>query len=437
MSSPLAIAGVTAVLQYYFYQMYVSVADNFSSSVTVSCLAPDQIQNQIVSLKADSENQVNLFLHQVTHNAAWRNSDFASMSSGGTQRLSNPPLALNLHYLLTVYGSDYLQSEALMGYALMMLHQAPVLTREDIANALALLNPPSPTPPPYPGNVYKYIGSAGLADQIEMIKITPESMGREEMAWLWTALKADYRLTFPFQVSVVLLQPVEPTSFALPVLRTVISPSPIPPPQISAIVLPPNQVGAQLTDTVYVTGEFLLGASRVAFSNASYGAQLTALADDATDTSLNFAFPPDAAGEFPAGVYQFTVQFMDSTNTIVLQETNPLPLAICPSLPPSQTAASAPSGSGTMVTLSNFSPKIYEKQTVALALSTVTLPLVSVSATAQPFTNLPASLQFLFDTGLPTGEKLLARLEVDGVSSIVTADLSVFPPVFTGPWVTL
>ena len=52
-----------------------------------------------------------------------------------------------------------------------------------------------------------------------MIKITPATLGREEMAWLWTALKADYRPTFPFQVSVVLLQPQQNTSLALPVLR--------------------------------------------------------------------------------------------------------------------------------------------------------------------------------------------------------------------------
>src|SRR5580698_454076 len=154
MSSPLAIAGVSAVLQYYFYQLYASpaVSENFSSTVLVSCLAPDQVQNKINSMKVDAENQVNLFLHQVSYNAAWRNADFPSLNSGGNQRLSNPPLPLNLHYLLTVYGSDYWQSEALLGFALMMLHQAPVLTRADIANALAALNPPLPTPPPYPGN---------------------------------------------------------------------------------------------------------------------------------------------------------------------------------------------------------------------------------------------------------------------------------------------
>ena len=444
MSSPLAISAVSAVLQYYFYQLYVSpaVSENFSSAVTVSCLAPDQVQNNVMGPNAGAENQVNLFLHQVSHNAAWRNQSFPSMNSSGNQWLSNPPLPLNLHYLLTVYGSDYWQSEALLGYAVMMLHQAPVLTREDIANALANLNPTPPTPPPYPGNpLNKYLGTSGLADQIEMIKITPEGMGREEMAWLWTALKADYRLTFPFQVSVVLMQPTQPTSFALPVLRTVITIPALPPPQITALVLPPNQAAAQLTDTVYVSGASLLGASQVSFTNAAYGAQVTALANDVIDTSLSFTFPPDTAGEYPAGVYQLTVQFMDATNSFVQQETSPVPLAICPSLPSTQNANASTSGGQTTVTLTNFSPQIYEKQTVELALSTITTPLISVSAQAQPFTNLPASLDFVFDGTLPTGVQLLARLTVDGVTSIVTADLigvaPNFLPSFTGPWVVL
>src|SRR5580692_3497750 len=153
MSNALAIAGVTAVLQYYLNNLYASVANNFPSTVTVSCLAPDQVQSAIVGGTPDTENQVNLFLHQVTHNAAWRNVELASTSSDGTKRLSSPPLALNLHYLLTAYGSEYWQSEALLGYALMMLHEAPVLTRLDIADAITMLtNPPPPLTPPYPSN---------------------------------------------------------------------------------------------------------------------------------------------------------------------------------------------------------------------------------------------------------------------------------------------
>jgi len=73
-----------------------------------------------------------------------------------------------------------------------MLHENPVLPRSQIGAALN--KPCSSNPPSNP--LAKVLGSSGLANQIEMIKITPTTMGREEMAWIWTALKADYRPHF-------------------------------------------------------------------------------------------------------------------------------------------------------------------------------------------------------------------------------------------------
>ena len=446
MSNALAIAGVTAVLQYYFNNLYLGVASQFPSTVTVSCLAPDQVQSTVEGGKPDTENQVNLFLHQVTHNRAWRNVDLASTSADGARRLSSPPLALDLHYLLTVYGSDYWQAEALLGYALMMLQEAPVLTRQDIGDAITAL---TTLPYPYPTNkLSAFLNTSGLADQIEMIKITPESMTREELAWLWTALKADYRPTFPFQVSVVLMQPALPGSFALPVLKTVFgpatlptqNPAPIQPAQIFEVQPPNSQTGAQPGDLVTVTGEFLTGATRVSISNARYGVQLTPPVTAALGESLTFALPPDPTAQYPAGVYELKVQFMDPTNTIVQQATNTLPMAIAPSLP-TQTATTASSGTGTLVTISGFTPAVWEGQSVVLALSTLTAPLTSVSAQAQAFTGPPktppvTTLSFLFDAGLPTAVGLLGRLQVDGVASLVNVNTAVFPP-FIGPLVTL
>ena len=207
MSSALAIAGVSAVLQSYLANLYTGLSALFGGTVTVSAKAPDIVQESFGSRGA--ENQVNLFLHQVTHNVGWRNQDQPSVGADGMTRLANPALALDLHYLLTAYGSQDWQAEALLGFALLMLHENPVLTRHDISNAIAKLpvnDPANPLSGP--------LGAVGLADQIELLKITPAVLGREEMAWLWTALKADYRPTFPFQVSVVLLQPQKSTSMS-------------------------------------------------------------------------------------------------------------------------------------------------------------------------------------------------------------------------------
>ena len=50
-------------------------------------------------------NVLNFFLYQVTPNLGWRNADLPSRENGGS-RTTYPPLALDLHYLLTAYGSQ-------------------------------------------------------------------------------------------------------------------------------------------------------------------------------------------------------------------------------------------------------------------------------------------------------------------------------------------
>jgi hypothetical protein len=279
MSSALAISAVSAVLQYYLNNVFTGLTALFGTHVSLSAKAPDLVQSELGTGKT-AQNQVNLFLHQVTFNPGWRNVDQPWLATDGKTQLKSPPLALDLHYLLTVYGSNDWQAEGLLGYALMMLHQNPVMTREDIRSAFSKL------PANYPGNPLSTpVGSSGLADQIEMIKIIPSTLGREEMAWLWTALKADYRPTFPFQVSVVLMQPEPALSLAFPVLHRRIHAKPIVPAQILAVTPPNRQVSVAPGDTVTVTGEFLSGASQVSLTNARLAVATTVAAASVTSTA--------------------------------------------------------------------------------------------------------------------------------------------------------
>ena len=126
MSNALALAGVTAVIKDLLDSGLIDhqVHDKMGVGVTVSALAPDSIQ-----VANDAPPRLNLFLHQVTPNAAWRNSGFPTHNAAG-QRVSNAPLALDLHYLLTAYGSADLQAEVLLGYAMQLLHETPVLARQ-------------------------------------------------------------------------------------------------------------------------------------------------------------------------------------------------------------------------------------------------------------------------------------------------------------------
>ena len=97
MSNALAIAGVTAVLRDLLNDGLVNhnVSGVLGSTVTVSVLPPDRV------VSGTEISQLNLFLHQVTPNTGWRNEGLPARDASGSQRLSNPPLALSLHYLLS------------------------------------------------------------------------------------------------------------------------------------------------------------------------------------------------------------------------------------------------------------------------------------------------------------------------------------------------
>ena len=434
MSDPLAISGVSAVLQFYLFNMYTSVSSAFGGQVTVTSQAPDLVQ-QSFGTGNKAENQVNLFLHQVTYNAAWRNVSLPSLAADGSTRLKSPPLALDLHYLLTAYGTADWQAEGLLGYALTMLHENSIITRDDIRFALTNL--------PGGNNMIPSLKKSTLADQVEMIKITPATLGREEMAWLWTALKADYRPTFPFQVSVVLIQPQRNTSLALPVLFRTLQALPIQPAQLLAIVIPNGQTAAAFTDTVTVTGEFLNSISQVSLSNPRFALQFPVVISKVTNTSLQFV--PGSQTTYPAGVppgiYTLVGQFLDPTRTDVVQSTNTLPIGLAPTLP-TQTQAAAHNPDGTFTVSINFTPSVWEGQEVSLSLSSLTAPpppapLFTMTVPALPFTgNSNTSLQFQLPAAFPAGT-YLGRLTVDGVTSQVQVNWAPTPPVFTGPMVTI
>ena len=138
MSTPLALATVTAVLQNFIQNSITDhdLATTLGGNITVSAEPPDRIDNG-----ASSPDRINLFLFQATENQGWRNVALPSRNPTG-DRISNPPLALDLSYLLTAYGSGPLHAEALLGLAMFVLHEMPVLTR-DVIRAVTV-TPPSP-----------------------------------------------------------------------------------------------------------------------------------------------------------------------------------------------------------------------------------------------------------------------------------------------------
>jgi|SRR5208282_3280004 len=419
MSGALAIPGVTAVLRHYLNNVYNS-ASSVLGSVSVSAKAPDIVQTEI-GTGPSALLQVNLFLHQVTPNAAWRNVGLPSLAADGLTVLKNPPLALDLHYLLTAYAFEDSHAEALLGYAVSLLHENPVLLRAQITTALAAL----PSNPFCDG-----LRAAGLADQIEMIKITPATLGREEMAWIWTALKADYRPTFPFQVSVVLIQTTNPAVSALPVLQRKVSAQPNllgSFATLTEIDPPGGQPAACLGDTVTVQGTNLAGAASILLINSRQAVQQTISSLlNVGNASFQFTVPNPSLpapqphpSDLPAGIYLLSTQIASGPDLIA---TNALPLAIAPKIGSSWSPGTLAAGN-TTVTIP-CAPYIRPGQDAYLLIGGQEAPVNTLTAPS----NSPS---FTFPALQPT-PAVPVRLRVDGVDSPII-DMTSTPPAFTGP----
>lgn len=251
MSTALAIASVTAVLKDLLnngiidHNLTASVGD-----VLVTALPPDRIDTS----GANEKGQLNLFLYQVNQNAAWRNAALPSRDARG-DRISNPPLALDLHYLLSAYGAKDLHWEILLGYGMQLLHETPFLARDAIRRALA---------PPFPVNGngiptgLQALSDSGLAEQFEQIKISPLSLTTEEISRLWTAFQAKYRPTAAYQVTVVLIESRASVKAALPVRSRNVYVAPFGAPVINQLLSQVNSGSPILSNQPILAGQKLV-----------------------------------------------------------------------------------------------------------------------------------------------------------------------------------
>ena len=209
MSNALAIASVSAVLKDLLNNAAIDhQLSNVVGEVKVSALPPDRVLVE----GTPETSRINLFMYQVTPNSGWRNVDLPSRDGTG-ERTANPPLALDLHYLVSAYGASEFHAEILLGYAAQLLHETPVLTRDAIRRTLAPASPvTSILPPPLDA-----LTASELADQVEQIRVTPETMSLEEVSRLWGAIQSHYRPTAAYQASVVLIESRRSVRSALPV----------------------------------------------------------------------------------------------------------------------------------------------------------------------------------------------------------------------------
>ena len=439
MSNALAIAGVSAVLKDLLDSGLIDhqVTDALGAGVLVSSLAPD-----VVPIDGP-EPRLNLFLHQVTHNTAWRNVDLPSRNPSG-HRVSNPPLALDLHYLLTAYGIAELQAEVLLGYGMQLLHENPVLSRAAIRAALN----PSPVSGALLPSVYQALRSADLAEQVELLKITPSPMNTEEVSRLWSALQAHYRPTAAFQVSVVLIEPRGPAISPLPVLTrgqriagterdegVTVTPGLVPPYSTLESILAAAHAAPsmlQLGDVVTVKGHHLAGTARaILLRSDRFRVEREIPLASSTDEATFVFTVPNLPADLPVGVYQLELRVLRAGDKEP-RTSNVLPVALAPTItfPPMAMTRGAVNGTPNVLSLTiGCQPEVRVGQKVALLMD-------SREAPAQPFAANTATLNFEFADAPPAGATPLLRLKVDGIESIVI-NRAKRPPVFFDHYITL
>jgi hypothetical protein len=258
-SSALAIAAVTAVLRDLLQNGLIDAAPATGSDVKVTALPPNRMTTDRTEVSG-----INLFMYHTTPNSGWRNVDYPSFNSNG-DRVSSPMLALDLHYLLTAYGAEDLHTDVLLGYAMQLLHETPVITRDAIHRAFPAAGVPVDTIDPQDPiadlpAALRRIAESDLADQVELVKLTPEAISTEEMSRLWAAFQSPYRPTAVYRASVVLIERKRAFLPTLPVLEPQVTVLPISQPVISS-VLPVNRPDRIIlpVSTVALRGRALRG----------------------------------------------------------------------------------------------------------------------------------------------------------------------------------
>jgi hypothetical protein len=436
MSNVLAIAAVTQILKDLLNDALINgdASQVLGADFSVTALPPDRV----VSENGDQQStQLNIFLHQVRHNAALRNSDLPTRDRDGRLML-RPRLALDLQYILTAVAAEELHAEILLGYAMQLFHETAIVPRETIRSALTSAVPGDILP-----DSLGVIRASELADQIELIKITPHTISMDDMSKMWTALQARYRTTVGYEVSVVLIERELPTRPGMPVLTRGGLADPVTKRDPGVLLRPsvldtvPTLLGIAPLDGQPVMR--LGGAVELAGTGFEAGEATVRFAEPATGVVLELAPQGAAAGgrlrvqlpggpPLPAadalagtgadpgawriGAYSVAVRLLGTDGREVV--TNALPGALAPA----SVASAAAVAGGTEISMTS-SPPIRPGQSVAILVGQSMAQLPSPAAATE-------QVEAVF-AGLPSGAELAVRLRVDGIDSPVI-DRQASPP---------
>ena len=403
MSNPQVIAAATATLR-LLLSKGIPKRDAAITSLEVTTLPLDRVGADM------TKPALNLFLYQTSLNAAWSNRD-ATRARPGEAPL--PPAALNLHYLLTSYGPVDVRSgdfsHRVLGAAVSVLHDHPVLSTDAIVGALS---------------------SHPALRQVERMRISPLAMTIEEMSKLWTVFQTNYRLSAAYEVSVALIESERPVGTPLPVLRrgrrdrgAIVLASPLA--TLTRAVPPRGQAAVRLGETLGIEGQQLdQGALKIRVASPLLSAPkildpLPGGREDRIEVVLPHLDAASVMSDWAPGFYTAAVvQPQEDLHDLV---SNAVPFAIAPTIKLSTTTP--PAGPSTL-TLS-VSPRLRPAQGAVLLMGRHTVR--EKSRTQPNDATQPTACDF--EIRGVAAEEAVVRLRADGVDSVpIGADPLVFDP---------
>lgn len=409
MSNSLAIAAATATLRHLLDVPVKDLDTDLSTfGYRVTTQPPDLAAKDFEG--GNASVGLNVFLYQTVLNAAWRNMDMPKATRPG--ETGQPPLALNLHYLLTAYGQNDSNAgnlaQRVLGAALSVVHDHPLLAPDQIANAI-------------PGN--------DLAKQFERMRITPLPMGVEEISKLWMIFQTQYRLSAVIEVTVALIDSKRPTRTPLPVIRrggddrgalAVTGSIPV----LNRVIPPQRQSATRLGEDAFVEADQLSGNNNMLrFRHQTTGQVNEILSQTTADNTLKVHLPAiaadaDAMHNWAPGYYQIDLLRQGPATTRLVS--NSLPFALAPKI----SLALQIFNAGTFALAVTCEPRIDPDQAVLLLFGD---QQITPNNWANPADNKqPTTLNFAITENGKAD--YVVRLRVDGVDSIPVV-YSVNPPL--------
>jgi hypothetical protein len=428
MSNAMAVAAATATLVSVLDEALADQGPGGVANVKATTLRPDML------LSANGEARgVNVFLFQVTPNAAWRTQDLPTRRSDGTL-VTRARQALDLHYLLTFCGDETdLEPQRLLGVTVGTLASQPVLSRDVVRLAIERARAADPS---------TYLQFSDLADDIDVVRFTMSAMNLEELSKLWsTFFQATYRLSVPYVATVVLVENDDSPQTALPVRSRNLDAASFRAPTIGRVVADSGP-GDPITTgtTIRVEGERLSSTvTRLRVTSATGIVEIDPGPDAVTERRITAVLPADVL----AGVHGVQVlhPFLvgDPPTERAPVESNAAPMIVSPTV--SGVVTTAPgTGLNEVVVTVPLTPGVSARQPVVLLLNERGAPddrpPRAYSFVLPPRTDAalpdPAPPVVVTTRGVEPGDYLV-RVQVDGAASTlgVGADGRYDSPVVT------